>query len=117
MPKVLLIDDEEAIRMICRISLEAGGIDVIEATGGEAGLQAARAELPDLIVLDVMMPGLDGLQVAGELADDPATAAIPIVFLSAYLELRVDGADVAAAYIGKPFDPATLAPLILQVLA
>src|SRR6476620_6193637 len=81
--RVLVIDDEAPIRLLCRVNLEAEGMDVLEAADGPSGLEKARAESPDVILLDVMMPGLDGWRVEEELLDDPRTAAIPIVFLTA----------------------------------
>ncbi len=71
MTKVLVVDDEAPIRLLCRVNLEAEKIDVLEAADGEAGLELARSEQPDVILLDVMMPGLDGWRVAEELLDDP----------------------------------------------
>src|SRR4051794_2814865 len=68
--RVLVIDDESSMRMLCRINLAASGIDVIEAADGETGLRLGRTEQPDLILLDVMMPGLDGWEVARRLAAD-----------------------------------------------
>src|SRR6202795_1644318 len=85
---VLVIDDEAPIRLLCRVNLEAEGIRVLEAADGPRGLDSARSNLPDVILLDVMMPGLNGWQVAEELLDDERTERIPIVFLTARAELR-----------------------------
>jgi DNA-binding response OmpR family regulator len=117
--KVLVIDDEAPIRLLCRVNLEAEGMDVIEAADGPAGLEKARAERPDVVLLDVMMPGLDGWRVAEELLDDPSTAAIPIVFLTARAELRdrARGIDLGGVdYITKPFNPVELAPMVNDLL-
>jgi two-component system response regulator ResD len=81
--RVLVIDDEAPIRLLCRVNLEAEGMEVLEAADGPSGLEKARSETPDVILLDVMMPGLDGWRVAEELLDDERTDAIPIVFLTA----------------------------------
>ena len=119
MTSVLVIDDEAPIRLLCRVNLEAEGMDVLEAANGPSGLEAARAERPDVILLDVMMPGLDGWRVAEELLDDPSTAAIPIVFLTARAELRdrARGIDLGGVdYITKPFNPVELAPLVRGLL-
>ena len=86
--RVLVIDDEAPIRLLCRVNLEAEGIEVLEAADGPSGLEKARTEIPDVVLLDVMMPGLDGWRVAEELLDDERTAGIPIVFLTARAELR-----------------------------
>ena len=79
MMKVLVIDDEPPIRLLCRVNLEAEQMEVLEAGDGPTGLEKARNEEPDVILLDVMMPGLDGWQVAEELLSDERTRAIPIV--------------------------------------
>ena len=117
--RVLVIDDEAPIRLLCRVNLEAEGMQVLEAADGPAGLEKARAEGPDVVLLDVMMPGLDGWRVAEELLDDPATKGIPIVFLTARAELRdrARGIDLGGVdYITKPFNPVELAPLVRELL-
>jgi DNA-binding response OmpR family regulator len=117
---VLVIDDEAPIRLLCRVNLEAEGMQVLEAADGPSGLEKARAEGPDVVLLDVMMPGLDGWRVAEELLDDPRTAAIPIVFLTARAELRdrARGIDLGGIdYVTKPFNPVELAPLVRNLLA
>ncbi|HEU5405639.1 MAG TPA: response regulator [Gaiellaceae bacterium] len=117
--RVLVIDDEAPIRLLCRVNLEAEGMDVLEAADGPAGLEKARAEGPDVVLLDVMMPGLDGWRVAEELLDDPRTESIPIVFLTARAELRdrARGIDLGGIdYVTKPFNPVELAPLVRELL-
>ena len=86
---MLVVDDERSIRSSCRVNLVASGIEVLEASDGRAGLELARKERPDLVLLDVMMPELDGWTVARELAADEKTRDIPVVFLTA----RADPAD------------------------
>jgi DNA-binding response OmpR family regulator len=116
---VLVIDDEAPIRLLCRVNLEAEGMEVLEAADGPAGLEQARTESPDVILLDVMMPGLDGWRVAEELLDDPTTEDIPIVFLTARAELRdrARGIDLGGVdYVTKPFNPVELAPLVRGLL-
>jgi DNA-binding response OmpR family regulator len=118
--RVLVIDDEAPIRLLCRVNLEAEGMEVLEAADGPSGLEKARAELPDVILLDVMMPGLDGWRVAEELLDDERTAQIPIIFLTARAELRdrARGIDLGGVdYVTKPFNPVELAPLVRSLLA
>jgi DNA-binding response OmpR family regulator len=118
--RALVIDDEPPIRLLCRVNLEADGIEVIEALDGPSGVAVARAERPDVIILDVMMPGLDGWRVAEQLLDDERTSAIPIIFLTARAELRdrVRGLDAGGVdYLTKPFNPIQLAPLIRELLA
>ena len=117
--RVLVVDDEAPIRLLCRVNLEAEGMEVLEAADGQTGLELARAKTPDAILLDVMMPGLDGWRVAEELLDDERTASVPIVFLTARAEFRdrARGLDVGGIdYITKPFNPLTLAPLVRDVL-
>ena len=118
--RVLVIDDEAPIRLLCRVNLEAEGMEVLEAADGPSGLATARAETPDVILLDVMMPGLDGWRVAEELLDDENTQGIPIVFLTARAELRdrARGIDLGGVdYVTKPFNPVELAPLVRRLLA
>ena len=120
MPRVLVIDDEAPIRLLCRVNLEAAGIDVTEAEDGRVGLEAARDERPDVILLDVMMPGMDGWQVFEELVQDERTSEIPIVFLTARAELRdqARGLELGGVdYVTKPFNPLNLAPLVEDLLA
>jgi DNA-binding response OmpR family regulator len=117
--RVLVVDDEAPIRLLCRVNLEAEKMEVLEAGDGPSGLEAARRERPDVILLDVMMPGLDGWRVAEELLDDPSTNGIPIVFLTARAELRdrARGIDLGGVdYITKPFNPVELAPMVNDLL-
>jgi DNA-binding response OmpR family regulator len=118
--RVLVIDDEAPIRLLCRVNLEAEGMQVLEAADGPSGLEKARAEEPDVVLLDVMMPGLDGWRVAEELLDDPRTQSIPIGVLTARAELRdrARGIDLGGVdYVTKPFNPVELAPLVRNLLA
>ena len=119
MTRVLVIDDEAPIRLLCRVNLEAEKMEVLEAADGPSGLEQARAEKPDVILLDVMMPGLDGWQVAEQLLEDDATKSIPIVFLTARAEFRdrARGLDLGGIdYVTKPFNPLELAPLVEDML-
>ena len=119
MTRVLVIDDEAPIRLLCRVNLEAEGMVVLEASDGPTGLEKARNEEPDVILLDVMMPGLDGWQVAEELLDSDSTSSIPIVFLTARAEVRdrARGLDLGGIdYVTKPFNPIELAPLVLDLI-
>jgi two-component system, OmpR family, alkaline phosphatase synthesis response regulator PhoP len=117
--KVLVIDDEAPIRLLCRVNLEAEKMEVLEASDGPTGLEKARNEEPDVILLDVMMPGLDGWQVAEELLGDDRTRSIPIVFLTARAEVRdrARGLDLGGIdYVTKPFNPTELAPLVRELV-
>jgi DNA-binding response OmpR family regulator len=120
MTKVLVIDDEAPIRLLCRVNLEAEDMDVLEAADGPTGVEYARNERPDVILLDVMMPGLDGWRVAEQLLLDPSTHGIPIIFLTARAEFRdrARGLDIGGVdYVTKPFNPLELAPLVEDVIA
>ena len=120
MTRVLVIDDEAPIRLLCRVNLEAEGMEVLEASDGPTGLEKARNEEPDVVLLDVMMPGLDGWQVAEELIDGERTSMIPIVFLTARAEARdrARGLDLGGIdYVTKPFNPVELASLVREVVA
>jgi DNA-binding response OmpR family regulator len=117
--RVLVVDDEQSIRLLCRVNLGASGIDVLEADDGESALELARREQPDLILLDVMMPGLDGWRVAEQLLEDERTIGIPIIFLTARAEFRdrARGLDIGGVdYVTKPFNPLELAPLVQSLL-
>jgi len=119
--KVLLIDDEEDIRRIASLSLrKLGGMEVVEAKSGEEGVEAALRERPDAILLDVLMPGLDGPATLSRLKDpSSAAAAVPVVFLTAGATPREAEALCAlgaAGVLGKPFDPMKLPSRLLEVL-
>jgi CheY-like chemotaxis protein len=119
-PRVLIVDDDPAIRMLCSISLEIEGLLVLEAADGERGLEQARSESPDLVLTDVMMPGLDGFQLAEALRSDERTCQTPLIFLSseggpANAERAHDLG--ALAYLTKPFDPSALASLVAGAAA
>jgi DNA-binding response OmpR family regulator len=117
--RVLVVDDEAPIRLLCRVNLEADGIDVLEAGDGPSGLELARAERPDAVLLDVMMPRLDGWHVAEALMEDERTSAIPIIFLTARAEFRdrVRGLEIGGVdYLTKPFNPLELALRVHELL-
>jgi DNA-binding response OmpR family regulator len=119
-PRVLVIDDEAPIRLLCQVNLEAEGMQVLEASDGELGLDAARRELPDVILLGVMMPRLDGWIVAERLRQDEATRDIPVIFLSARSKYgdRLRGLELGAVdYITKPFNPLELPARVEATLA
>ena len=118
-PHVLVIDDEAPIRLLCRVNLEAEGMHVLEAADGSTGLELAREERPDVVLLDVMMPGVDGWLVAERLLEDERTREIPIIFLTARAEFRdrAHGLDIGGVeYVTKPFNPLDLAPLVRALL-
>lgn len=115
-----MVDDEEMIRKVAEVSLtKIGGWEVLTAGSGEEGLRKAAAERPDAILLDVMMPGLDGPGTFERLRADPVTADIPVVFFTAkarisdHQQLRDLG---VAGIVVKPFDPILLASQLAEIL-
>lgn len=118
--RVLVADDEPPIRLLCQVNLAIAGMDVLQAADGEEALELARSAEPDLVLLDLMMPRLDGWTVAEELNSDERTKEIPIVFLTARAtanDRRRAERLGALGYVLKPFDPVRLAPLVADVVA
>ena len=116
-PRVLLVDDDAAIRTLCSLNLRALGIDVIEAEDGAQGLELARRERPDLVLLDVSMPGLDGFEVGALVRRHRKTRHIPLMFLSGEAENDARARELGAiACLAKPFDPVALSTLIASTL-
>ena len=107
MTKILVVDDDDSINELIKINLELSGYDVISAFDGLQGFTLAKQELPDLIVLDVMMPDVDGYTVAKRVRENASTAEIPILMLTAMgqLEDKVKGFDIGVDdYLVKPFE-------------
>jgi DNA-binding response OmpR family regulator len=118
-PLVLVADDDEDILELVSYRLSRAGYEVVTASDGEQALERAREHNPALAVLDVMMPKLDGYEVTRRLRDDPTTAAIPVILLTA----RVQDADVSSGfdagaddYVKKPFSPQELRARVQAVL-
>ena len=111
MAKILIADDQTPMRQLVRMTLETGRFDILEAGDGSAALELARREVPDLVFLDWTMPGMPGVEVCRELREDPRTAAIPVVMLTART-LEFDRAAAREAgvsdYMTKPFSPVAL---------
>ena len=118
--KILMIDDEADIRLIARVSLSRiGGMEVIEADNGAEGVQRAAQEKPDAILLDVMMPLMDGAATLSALRANAATAAIPVIFLTAKVlrsEIERLQALGVAGVLTRPFDPLTLPDQLRRIL-
>ncbi len=117
--RILLIEDEPDIAEVLQYNLEKEGFQVELAGRGDAGLEAVRRESPDLILLDLMLPGLDGLEMTRLLKRDPATAHLPIVMLTARSEEvdRIVGLELGADdYISKPFSPREVVLRVKAVL-
>ena len=107
------------MRALCRASLESAGFRVLEAADGEEALASIRGEHPDLILLDIMMPGISGWEVTSALLADRSTDEIPIVFISARTAVtdRLRAFELGAhGYLTKPFDPDVLAETVATVL-
>jgi CheY-like chemotaxis protein len=117
---ILIVDDENDIREVGQLALEVSSDwRVIAASSGAAGIERAKAERPDVILLDVMMPGMDGPTTLANLRDDPMTSSIPVIFLTAKVRTS-DRAYLtslgAAAVLAKPFDPMSLADQVAAAL-
>jgi DNA-binding response OmpR family regulator len=114
MARVLIVDDDPTVLRLLEVNFRLEGFETLTAATGEQALRVARSELPDAIVLDVMMPGVDGHQVYAALRDDPATAGIAVVFLtgrsapSEAARYVAEGVD----YLTKAVDPADLVALV-----
>jgi DNA-binding response OmpR family regulator len=118
-PRILVVDDEPDAVDLIAFNLKAAGYDVVAAMDGEEAVKKAKALLPDLIVLDLMLPEVDGLEVCKILRRDPATARLPIIMLTAKAaEIdRVLGLELGADdYITKPFSPRELVLRVKNVL-
>jgi DNA-binding response OmpR family regulator len=118
--RLLAVDDDPVILNLVKMNFEMEGFEVLTAVDGEEGLQVARDEKPDVVVLDIMMPKMSGLEVCHILKSEAATKAIPIVLLSA----KAQEADVHAgltlgadSYVTKPFDPLELTQQVLDLLS
>jgi CheY-like chemotaxis protein len=118
--KVMIVDDDEDIRLICEIAIRRiGKWDVVAAASGEEALALARSERPDVILLDVMMPGIDGPTTLARLRDQPETRKVPVVFLTAKAQQREVDRYLrlgAAGVICKPFDVIKLADEIRAIV-
>jgi CheY-like chemotaxis protein len=118
--KVLIIDDDDDIRLIARVSLgKVGGMQVVDASGGADGIRKAQDERPDVILLDMMMPTMDGSETLNAIRANPATATTPVIFLSC----KAQGSEVermmalgAVGVLLKPFDPRTLSDDVRALL-
>jgi CheY-like chemotaxis protein len=118
-PKLLVCDDEEVLRQLLRATFESEGYDVLEARDGLEGVARARENRPDLIVIDMMMPGGSGLHALRELRQDASLRQTPVIMLTARAQLADRRAAAAAGadyYLAKPFSPLRLAELAGELL-
>lgn len=120
MKRVLLIDDDDNIRKLVSFSLKPLGLECIEATDGKEGFRTALKEVPDLILLDLSMPNMNGFEACEKLKGNDKTAHIPIVVVSAEAsdlnKQIVTGALKADRFLAKPFERAALVEIVKDVL-
>jgi len=116
--RILICDDDPVILRLLQVNLELEGYEVLLAHDGEEVTRAALDEVPDLIILDIMMPRMDGYQAVDALKADESTASIPVVFLSA----KAQQSDIdrglkhgVSAYLTKPFDPSELLEVVQRL--
>ena len=117
--RILVVEDQEDNRMILRDLLHSAGYEVLEAVDGAEGVRLARAEQPDLILMDIQMPGVDGYQATRSIKAEPGLAAIPIIAVTSYAlsgdeeKSRAAGCD---DYVAKPFSPRALLAKVVEWL-
>jgi len=117
--KAVLAEDDADIQLVARLSLKRAGFQVVAADNGADALAKVLSEMPDVALLDWMMPELDGLEVCRRLKADPATASVPVIFLTARSqeqELKTGLSMGAIGYITKPFDALTLGARVRELL-
>jgi two-component system cell cycle response regulator DivK len=118
--RILVIEDHEDNRQILRDLLASADLDMIEAWDGETGLEVAAAQRPDLILMDIQLPGIDGYEVTRRIKADPTLRTIPVIAVTSYAlsgdeeKARVAGCD---AYVAKPYSPRLLLAMIREHLA
>jgi DNA-binding response OmpR family regulator len=120
MARILVADDDEDIRMLVVMRLQHSGHDVAQAGDGASAVESCRREAPDLVVLDLMMPGMNGLDACRTIRSDPALARTPVILLTARAQSSDVEAGLAAGaddYITKPFSPRDLADRVDALLA
>ena len=117
--KILICDDEDVLRALVRATLDDGSFEVLEAEDGDQSVALARSEKPDVILLDMMMPGRSGLEVLELLRADPELAQTPVVMLTARTRASDQEAALAAGadrYLAKPFSPLELISVVEELL-
>jgi len=118
MPKVLVVDDEQDVVELIKFILEKDGCTVVIAGNGQEGLEKVQEEKPELIILDVMMPGIDGYTVNNRLQENEETRNIPVIILTAKGQMRdlfALGSNIMA-FMEKPFDPKNLRDKVREIL-
>ena len=117
--RVLVCDDDPVILRLLEVNLELEGFEVLTGNNGAEGVEIALREIPDLVILDIMMPRMDGYEACRRIKEEASTQHIPVVFLSA----KAQAADIekgksfgVAEYLTKPFDPTDLTDLVFQLV-
>ena len=116
---VLVVDDHEDNRRILRDLLASAGYEVVEATTGEDGVAAAKARVPDLILMDIQLPGIDGYEATRRIKADEALRRIPLIVVTSYALSGDDAKALAAgadAYVAKPFSPRAMLAKVREYL-
>jgi CheY-like chemotaxis protein len=119
-PRVLVVDDDRATRILCTSVLQRDGFHVLEATNGQEGLELALDHAPDVVLLDISMPVLDGFGLAAALRADERTQDLPLIFVTAESDPLVKAKALetgAHGFITKPFDPRIVSSFIHKLLA
>lgn len=117
--KILIADDDPVIIKLLQVNLEMEGYEVVTAEDGQDAVDKASLEKPDLVILDIMMPRMDGWTARGELLNNPDLKSVPVIFLSAraqQADLRKGYEAGVADYITKPFDPIDLLDVVAAIL-
>ncbi len=118
MYKILVVDDESALRLLVRGTLEIGGYHILEADNGLKALELTAEERPDLIILDVMMPGITGYEVCKRIKEDPDTASAKVLILTAkgqQIDKEMAQAALADYFLSKPFSPVDLLTMVEEI--
>ncbi len=119
MKKILLVDDEKELRAAVKIRLEAAGYSIAVASNGKEGLELAKCRKPDLIIMDIMMPVMDGYTAVKKIKEDEELSKIPIIILSIKEKIKMEGlfiTDIVDDYIEKPFETEALIAKVRNIL-
>jgi DNA-binding response OmpR family regulator len=117
---ILVVDDDPVILQLLQVNFEMEGFTVITAADGREGVDRTRADRPDIVVSDVMMPKMSGIELVAELKSDPDTASIPVLLLTAKAQQADIGAGIDAGaddYVTKPFEPLDLVDRVNRLLS
>jgi len=116
--RILVIDDDPGVRLLCRIAFRAEGVDVLEVASGRAGLEILASDGADAVVLDVMLPSINGFEILRRIREDERTSDLPVVLLSvrAGMQDQIDGWQAGADdYLTKPFAPSEMAAKLYEI--